>query len=176
MRHLIVFATLLLAAALVSSGCGSRKDASRVSPKTMPDQSSAAESIQQNEGADENSNEGYSYENTPLELLTVHFEYDKYDLTPEALDILSANAEALAKHPGAVVKIEGHCDERGTEEYNMALGEKRAQTVRSYLLNYGINPNNINIISYGELTPVDRGHSESAWRKNRRADFVVQSE
>jgi peptidoglycan-associated lipoprotein len=112
----------------------------------------------------------------PLELVTINFEFDMYNLTPEARDVIADNAKALADRSEAVIKIEGHCDERGTDEYNMALGEKRAQVARDYFVNYGIDPSRISIISYGESTPADPGHNEEAWAKNRRDDFLVISE
>jgi peptidoglycan-associated lipoprotein len=106
----------------------------------------------------------------------IHFEFDKYDLTPEARDIMAENARQLADRPEAVIKIEGHCDERGTEEYNLALGEKRAKTAKDYLVNYGIDESMISIVSFGESRPIDPGQNEEAWAKNRRADFIVISE
>ena len=112
----------------------------------------------------------------PLEMATIYFEFDKYNLTDEARDIMAGNAVALSEHPDAVIRIEGHCDERGSDEYNMALGEKRAATARDYLINYGFNADNLSIISYGESRPVDPGHNEEAWAKNRRAEFIVISE
>jgi len=112
----------------------------------------------------------------PLEMATIHFEFDKYRLTEESRDIIAANAAALEEHQTAIIRIEGHCDERGTDEYNMALGEKRAMTARDYLINYGISPDRISIISYGESRSVDPGHNEEAWAKNRRDDFIKVSE
>jgi len=114
----------------------------------------------------------------PLDLVPVYFDFDKYTLTPLATDVLADNAAQLASpdHKNAVVRIEGNCDERGSDEYNMALGEKRAAAARDYLINYGINPDRISIISYGESRPVDKAHTEEAWAKNRRDDFVVISE
>ena len=112
----------------------------------------------------------------PLAMTTIHFEFDKYQLTDEARDIMAANAVALDEHPDATIRIEGNCDERGSDEYNMALGEKRAATARDYLINYGITPGRISIISYGESRPVDPGHNEDAWAKNRRDDFKTISE
>jgi len=111
-----------------------------------------------------------------LVLATIHFDFDKYDLKPDARDILAASAAALTERTTAAIRIEGNCDERGTDEYNMALGEKRAQAARDYLVNYGVNPSRITIISYGESKPVDPGHNEEAWAKNRRDDFVVTVE
>jgi peptidoglycan-associated lipoprotein len=112
----------------------------------------------------------------PLELTTIHFDFDKFNLRPDARDIMAQNADGLSKHAGAVIKIEGHCDERGSEAYNMALGEKRATAARDYLVNYGVNKDKISVISYGKSRPVDTGHDENAWAKNRRADFIVVSE
>jgi len=110
-----------------------------------------------------------------LNLVTIHFEYDQFKMTPEALDIMADNAEQLWNHPRSIILIEGHCDERGTEEYNLALGEKRAREVREYLLKYGINSDRISIISYGESMPSDYNHGDKAWAKNRRAEFAVLS-
>lgn len=114
----------------------------------------------------------------PLDLVPIYFDFDKYNLTPLATDVLADNAAQLADpdHKNAIIRIEGNCDERGSDEYNMALGEKRAAAARDYLVNYGINPDRISIISYGESRPVDRAHTEDAWAKNRRDDFVVISE
>jgi len=109
-------------------------------------------------------------------LTAIHFEFDKYNLTPEAREIMAVNAAALADRPNAVIRIEGHCDERGTDEYNLALGERRAKTAYDYLVNYGIDPNRLSMISYGESNPVDTGHDEVAWAKNRRGEFKVVSE
>ena len=105
-------------------------------------------------------------------------EYLPDRLTEEARDIIADNAIGLEKEEylHVIIRIEGHCDERGSDEYNMALGEKRAATAREYLTNYGISPDRISIISYGESMPVDPGHNEEAWAKNRRAEFIKVSE
>lgn len=109
----------------------------------------------------------------PLELSRVHFDFDKYDIRPDDAKILEKNAEVLKAYPEVRIKIEGHCDERGTNEYNLALGEKRAITARDYLARLGIEEEKISIISYGEERPLVPAHNESAWAKNRRAEFVV---
>ena len=93
----------------------------------------------------------------------------------EARETLSQNAEVLLKHPGAQFQIEGHCDERGTIEYNLALGERRANTTKEYLTSLGVSPDRISTISYGEEMPVDLGYTEKAWAKNRRAHFIILS-
>jgi peptidoglycan-associated lipoprotein len=112
----------------------------------------------------------------PLQVATIYFDYDKADIRSDARDILSANGRSLTEHPTATIRIEGNCDERGTEQYNLALGERRANAARDYLVNYGVNASRITTISYGEEHPVAQGHDESAWSRNRRADFAIISE
>lgn len=106
-------------------------------------------------------------------LQDVYFEFDKYDLTEEARNILSQNAKLLLANPLAKLIVEGHCDERGTAEYNLALGEKRANSVRDYLVNLGLQSGRLQTVSYGEEKPVDAGHTDESWAKNRRAHLVV---
>jgi peptidoglycan-associated lipoprotein len=108
-----------------------------------------------------------------LELQTVYFEFDKYSLTGQARESLNKNAEWLKKHLDVSVQIEGHCDERGTLEYNQVLGENRAISTKKYLVLLGINPDRLYTISYGESKPADPGHDEEAWAKNRRAEFKI---
>jgi peptidoglycan-associated lipoprotein len=108
-------------------------------------------------------------------LKDIHFGFDRYDLTPKAREILSQNAELLLKHSQVNIQIEGHCDERGTIEYNLALGERRSNRARQYLVSLGVSPNRIVTISYGEEMPVDPRHHEEAWAQNRRAHFIVLS-
>jgi peptidoglycan-associated lipoprotein len=103
----------------------------------------------------------------------IHFEYDKSRLLPEAKEILTHKAGWLEAHPDVSVIIEGHCDERGTNEYNMALGDRRAGSAKSFLIDMGITPERLTTISYGEERPVDPEHNEEAWAKNRRAHFVI---
>jgi len=101
----------------------------------------------------------------------VHFDYDSHALKPSALATLKDNAEKIKKTPGAIVLIEGHCDERGTQEYNITLGDRRALAVREYLIKLGVSGDRLITVSYGEEDPVDPGHNESAWAKNRRCEF-----
>ncbi len=102
----------------------------------------------------------------------VYFDFDKSDIKPEAVPVLRAHAEYLLNHPGASVLIEGHCDERGSREYNIALGERRANSVKSFLEAEGVDASQLSTISYGEERPAVEGHDESAWSKNRRAVLV----
>lgn len=102
---------------------------------------------------------------------TIYFEFDQATLSDLAKDTLVRNAEWLRANSDTRVQVEGNADERGTPEYNLALGERRAETVRSYLSSLGIDRNRLVTISYGEERPVDPGHGEEAWAKNRRVDF-----
>jgi peptidoglycan-associated lipoprotein len=108
-------------------------------------------------------------------LKDIHFAFDRYDLSPESREILARNAEFILNFPGAKIQIEGHCDERGTSEYNLALGERRALSASRYLVSLGVPINRLSTISYGEELPVDPRHNETAWAKNRRAHFVILS-
>jgi peptidoglycan-associated lipoprotein len=103
----------------------------------------------------------------------VFFEYDSVVLTPEATRVLDGQAAWLRQYPDVIVTIEGHTDERGTREYNLALGDRRANAVRNYLVALEISPQRILTISYGEERPAEPGHDEAAWARNRRAVTVV---
>jgi peptidoglycan-associated lipoprotein len=104
----------------------------------------------------------------------VYFDFDKSTLSAEAKQTLADNATQLKDAGAMAVTIEGHCDERGTNAYNLALGEKRANAAKDYLVSLGVDAGRITTISYGEEKPFDAGHDESAWSKNRRAHFVVK--
>lgn len=101
------------------------------------------------------------------------FDTDRFDLTPESRENLTKNAAWLQKHPTIFILVEGHCDERNTREYNLALGERRASAVRDYLVFLGISVQRIQIISYGEEKPFALGNYEGAWQLNRRSHFVI---
>jgi peptidoglycan-associated lipoprotein len=104
----------------------------------------------------------------------VFFAFDKYNLTTESKGILEENADELKQARTTAIVIEGHCDERGTNAYNLALGEKRAQAAKDYLVTLGINGSRISVVSYGEERPFATGHNEAAWAKNRRAHFKLK--
>jgi peptidoglycan-associated lipoprotein len=107
-------------------------------------------------------------------LVQIHFDFDQYVLTDKAKDILVNNAGLLRAAPAVKVLIEGHCDERGSDEYNLALGEKRALATKNYLVSLGVAADRLSIISYGEEMPIDPAHNKDAWAKNRRANFKVK--
>lgn len=106
-------------------------------------------------------------------LKEVYFDFDRYDLRADARETLKQNADWLKANPSARVEIEGHCDERGTNEYNLALGAKRAQAAKDYLVSLGIAANRLSTISYGEEVPVCRDKTEECWQRNRRTRFVI---
>jgi len=108
------------------------------------------------------------------DLTDVFFDFDKYDIRPNDAKTLDTNANWLKSNPNHLVLIEGHCDERGTNEYNLALGERRAKSTMNYLVSQGVQANRITIISYGEERPQCTEHTESCWAKNRRAHFLVK--
>jgi len=108
-------------------------------------------------------------------LRTIYFDYDKSNIRPEFQPVLEGIAQWMAQNPTRQLLIEGHCDERGTDEYNLALGERRSLAVRRYLVALGAMADQLHTISYGEEKPADPGHEESSWAKNRRSEFKVSA-
>lgn len=131
-----------------------------LSPSVAPAQPSAAEL------AEERRREAM------LATTTFYFDFDKSDLKPEAREALVYHAEQLAANPNMRIRLEGHADERGTTEYNLALGERRAKAVESYLQVQGVAPGQMEVISYGESRPVDTATTEAAYARNRRVELV----
>ena len=115
--------------------------------------------------------EGEVFESSLLK--PIFFDFDKYDIRPADTEILKGNSAFLKKFPNVKIQIEGHCDERGTNEYNLALGERRANSTKKYLTSLGVTADRVSTISYGEEKPMDPSHNEEAWTKNRRAHFVI---
>ncbi len=110
----------------------------------------------------------------PKQLRDIHFDFDRFDLTPEARAVLADNAAWLESNPGTAVMIEGHCDERGSTEYNVALGDRRAKSAMNYLVNLGVSAKRLSTISYGEERPTCMSRTEECWGQNRRAHFAVK--
>jgi peptidoglycan-associated lipoprotein len=105
----------------------------------------------------------------------VYFDLNQYEIRSDAQPVLAAQASWLNRYPAVVVRIEGNCDERGTREYNLALGARRANSVKSFLVDHGVNPGRISTISYGKERPIDPGTGEEAWAKNRNAHTAIVS-
>ena len=174
MRKLWVFVIIALLMGLFV-GCGGQKE------MVKPDEQPTPPEVTKEEPG-EGEQPPYIQEEvteTPIEellnLQMIHFEFDRYRLLPEFKTVLEENARKLKMYPDVKIMIEGHCDERGTIEYNLALGEKRARAAQEYLINLGINPARISIISYGKESPLDPRHNEEAWYKNRRDEFKITS-
>lgn len=154
----------ILLVSFFAVGCASKK------PTNTAD--TATEFDADNSGLTLNLN-GDSDSNTAGGLVTVYFAFNSAQLSSATTSQLNANVEFLKSNPTVDIQIEGHADERGGIQYNLALGEKRAKSVRDYLVANGISSNRISVISYGKERPVAEGHDEAAWSKNRRANFVI---
>jgi peptidoglycan-associated lipoprotein len=123
------------------------------------------------EATNEQSSYMGSTEKSPLR--DINFDFDSFVIRSDAREILKVNADYLSEHRVSSIVVEGHCDERGTAEYNMALGQRRAQETKKFLVNLGVKESLIKTVSYGEERPLDPAYNEEAWAKNRRAHFVV---
>lgn len=108
----------------------------------------------------------------PAELKDIFYDFDKYNIRPGDAEILKKNLDWFKANAGKKVRVEGHCDERGTVEYNLVLGQKRADAAKNYLINLGVDAKRLETVSYGKERPFDPGHNEDAWAKNRRAHFL----
>jgi len=115
------------------------------------------------------SNDGVNLVDVPLNM--IHFDFDKYNIRADAQSLLNNHATWIKSNPGINIIIEGNTDEWGTEEYNIALGERRAVAAKSYLTNLGVSPDRLSTISYGESRPIDNAHNDAAWAMNRRDEF-----
>jgi len=174
-RALVILVILVAAALVMCVGCAKKKMAPPVSElPSAPARQQAEEPRAQEEAIPPSFEEESADQKVAAGLRDVFFAFDDYSLSEEARTILAADAKLLGENKSVKITIEGHCDERGTVEYNLALGEKRALGAKNYLVNYGIDGSGISIISYGKERPFDPGHGEEAWAQNRRAHFVVQ--
>lgn len=168
-RGFVVFAMVLAAAAFVSCSASSRGQAARLDDGIdLSDENLALYEKQRwSEGSNiPNAVEGGVFQD-------IYFEYDSSLVREDAHEKIRQSAEALKSDPTLQVEVEGHCDKRGTSEYNLALGAQRARSVQNLLLQYGVQANQISTVSYGEEIPIDPTDSEAAYAKNRRVHFAV---
>ena len=176
----------LLLLPLAAAACGKKKPVTNpMPPPAMPQggvnpADKAAERVEEptpvaTEPVKEDTIGGKSLDdlNRDSPLKPAFFGLDSAELDTQGQTAVQGNAELLKKYSSWVITIEGHCDERGTAEYNLALGERRAVAVKTYLVSLGIAPDRLRIVSYGKEFPFDPAHSETAWSKNRRAHFVI---
>ncbi len=176
---------LLVCIALTAAGCAKqevvKKDTPLASQQTM--QAPAAQqqpatrlsepTVATVAPGSQQANGGTAAVAAEAKLETVYFDFDQSTLRQDARDALSRNAALLLKRAATRITIEGHCDDRGTDEYNQALGERRAKSVAAYLTNLGVKTGQLVTISFGEEKPAVQGENEAAWSKNRRAEFVI---
>lgn len=141
--------------------------------KAAAERAAADKAAADRAAADKLAAEQAALEAAKSKLVTIYFDYDSHMLRQESRDMLYNNAEYLLKKYKGKVKLEGHCDERGSDEYNLALGENRAKTAMNYLLTLGVPAEQLSIISYGKEKPLDNGQTEEAWAKNRRVEFTI---
>jgi peptidoglycan-associated lipoprotein len=166
-KHMLWIAVLLGLTAI--AGCGGKK-ATTAPPPTEPAATTNQPAVEE---TTDKTPTTPSEEVQPLSLTDAFFDFDSYVLSSEAKGTLETNAKEMKRVTVGNVTIEGHCDERGTKAYNLALGEKRANAAKDYLVALGVNATRINTVSYGKERPFDDGHDDSAWAKNRRAHFVM---
>lgn len=165
----ILTSALLGVALIATAGCTKKVPPAAIGPGEQP------------QGGDYGNNGGGDADTSPLNEKfrrevtsdTIHFAFDQYDIDPEARAILDSQANWLMAHPNTRVTIEGHCDERGTREYNLALGDRRSNAAKNYLAARGISPARITTISYGKERPIALGSDEASWAQNRRAVTIV---
>lgn len=161
----------ILAATLTLTSCASNKKKTDGMDNTNVDSTSLDNA--NNAGGVSLELNGDSDSNRAGALKTVYFDYSSAAITGSTRDTLNGNAEYLKANASVKVQVEGHCDERGSVQFNLALGEKRAKSVRDYLVSQGIASNRIAVISLGKEKPVSFGHDEESWSKNRRGNFMV---
>lgn len=159
---------VILLVALLAVGCSGTKMGGELS---QDQNGSTPGTTGQNGGEGESADRG-TVDRDATGLRVINFDFDKYDLREDARRALDYNAEILRANSGWQIMIEGHCDERGTNEYNLALGERRAKAAKDYLVRLGIDAERIAVISYGEERPKSMAHDEESWAQNRRAEFV----
>ena len=158
---------LALGVGLFLAGCGSRQKTERTPTPDVTHSEQPADTGTKG-GVPDMGTGGIKI----YEMSDIHFDFDKYELRAGDREMLTNHGKWLSDNSGVKVLLEGHCDERGTVEYNLALGEKRARTARDFLVNYGVPADRVDIISYGKERPLDPRHSEDAWASNRRCHFV----
>lgn len=186
MNAIKTFALPLIAVSLVMTGCASRKPATTDTTTMTPPSTSTSTSVNTtglSEDAALNaqnltgaSAKGVTEANKAfLAKRVVHFDYDSSELSTEDYQTLQAHAQFLLANANSKIALTGHTDERGTREYNMALGERRAKAVESYLVTNGVNPNQLEAVSYGKEMPINTGNNEAAWKENRRVELNYEA-
>lgn len=176
-----LFLVVVICAFVLPAGCA-KKAVMKEEPavekeaameKQAPAQAAPAQTAEEQKASEAAAVAAAQADKEASEFVDIHFAFDRSDLRPDAREVLDMHAKWLMAHPEFVARIEGNCDERGTVEYNMALGQRRAVSAMKYLVNLGVAKNRLSTISYGKERPLDPGHNEDAWAKNRRDHFTV---
>ncbi|NJB67364.1 peptidoglycan-associated lipoprotein [Desulfobaculum xiamenense] len=171
MKLLVVMVMMALVLAL-GTGCAKKQMSAEPAPAT--DQSANAGSLDASEQALAEANQkAMVAAEKEITQNRIYFDFDKFDLRADSKEVLKAKAELLKKYPTWKLLVEGHCDERGTEEYNLALGERRARAAYEFLVVLGVPSSSLKVVSFGEERPADAGHNETAWSMNRRDEFKI---
>jgi peptidoglycan-associated lipoprotein len=187
-KHTVIFC--LAAAVLLFQGCASKPTSVPLSERIQPGVGAGEQQSQEGVAGKKGSEGAISEEElaraerekrrtsaeeaVAANLQDVYFDFDSYSIRSQDMPVLKKMAEWLQANPAIRLAIEGYCDERGTTEYNLALGQKRAGAVKDYFVAYGVSDQRLRAVSYGKEAPVDPGHTEEAWAKNRRAHFIGQ--
>jgi len=171
MKHTAQVAGLLALVAVVSSGCGNKNKPDIAEPVSVP--SGAPHTAAEPSGRENRTPDPQTSSARATLEQRIGFAFDRSDISPQARAILSAKSDVLKRSGEITLRIEGHADERGSDEYNLALSQRRAAAAKRFLIQQGIAPERLETVSYGEERPLDRGHGESAWAANRRAEFRV---
>ena len=176
MKKMTGFWVLLILAALLATGCGSKGGVDEDAAAGAQVEDRTGEGAQTAGVGEGGAWSGSALEDpsSPLYTKVILFDFDQSDIRAEYHDTLRAHASYLTQNGSVSMVVEGHCDERGSREYNIGLGERRANAVMRFLEAEGVDPAQINTLSYGEERPADHGHSEAAWAQNRRAVLVYQ--
>lgn len=187
--RMMVVASLMVSVSFLSSGCSKptvpSEEMQPAEEITMPEPMEEEPSVDVGEGMGDvepidatpiQQTEQYTISEgrTHGPMLPIYFDFDKSNIRDDQVSRIEGNADFLKANPAVDITIEGNCDERGTNEYNMALGERRAQRAKKYLMNLGIDDSRMNTVSYGEEKPLLYGHDEFSWAQNRRDDFVIR--
>lgn len=179
-RRAVMNVTIAAMFAIYLGGCSSTKPAPKPEETAQPaakqaPSKSLASAPSQSSSLDQLRKGGDVGTPASSPLKDIYFDFDRADLRPDARETLKVNAQWLKENPASTVQVEGHCDERGTAEYNLALGARRAQAAKDYLVTLGIAEQRISTISYGQELPVCREHNEECWQKNRHDRFVPKT-
>jgi len=167
LRSFVLNSLLILLMSLMSAGCGQKTvDAPDVSD---PSAMGPSESLESEVSVTDNIMEG----RTSGPMLPVYFDFDSSAIQPDQVERIETNGDFMKQNSGVTVRIEGNCDPRGTKEYNLALGERRAQNAKKYLVNLGVDESRLSTVSWGEEKLLLYGHDEISWAQNRRDDFVI---